>query len=224
MKNQQKRIDITGQRFGRLTAIRDVGSIRKRRLWKFQCDCGRKTIVDGVAARNGNTKSCGCLRLEAAVASGKLNTKHGLDGTAVYISWIGMLHRCYDANEVAYPNYGGRGIRVCEYIRSTPLNLKALLGDRPKGLSLNRIKNNFHYSCGACSECMQKHWELNVEWATRIVQNRNTRQNVNIEIGGITRCASEWEEVSGIPMGTILWRLRKGWDADRLLSVGQCKV
>jgi hypothetical protein len=57
--------DITGERYGRLTAIkpteeRDNSSIK----WLFQCDCGNEKIISVNNVRHGNTKSCGCLRKE----------------------------------------------------------------------------------------------------------------------------------------------------------------
>lgn len=66
-----KRIDITGQKFGRLTAIRDVGSIGKGRRWECLCDCGNTTIVNLKDLRCSKTKSCGCLSREHAAELGR---------------------------------------------------------------------------------------------------------------------------------------------------------
>ena len=56
-------IDLTGQRFGRLTVI-ERSNIKKDRtaaVWKCQCDCGNTKIIAGRSLRSGNTASCGCL-------------------------------------------------------------------------------------------------------------------------------------------------------------------
>lgn len=53
-------IDLTNQTFGRLTAIRDIGSRKKQRFWLCQCTCGNTTEVPTASLRSGNTTSCGC--------------------------------------------------------------------------------------------------------------------------------------------------------------------
>ncbi len=225
MRYQKPRINLSNKRFGRLVAIRDIGSgFNRNRMWECKCDCGRITSVPSMRLRNGITKSCGCIRKETAAVNAQSRITHGIDGTPVCQSWRAMIHRCYDYKDVGFKNYGGRGIFVCEYLRASPLNLKSLIGERPEGLSLNRIKNNLHYSCGECSQCLTLGWKLNVEWATRINQNRNTRQCVYIIIDGESKCATEWSEISGIPVGTIRWRFRKGWPISRLFEVGQCRL
>ena len=68
-----KKIEMKGQKFGKLTALKEVGAKNRCITWKCQCDCGKKTIVAGISLRNGNTKSCGCLKIEE---SKKRSTKH----------------------------------------------------------------------------------------------------------------------------------------------------
>ena len=55
-------IDITGQRFGKLVAVRRVGSRGRNPLWECQCDCGSTHQVVSVNLRSGGTKSCGCIK------------------------------------------------------------------------------------------------------------------------------------------------------------------
>ena len=55
--------DITGQRFGKLVAVRLTGERRNRSVvWECKCDCGKTTFVNANNLRKGNTKSCGCLK------------------------------------------------------------------------------------------------------------------------------------------------------------------
>lgn len=55
------KLDLTGQRFGRLLALEDVGRDKKQSvLWMCTCDCGNKITVNADSLRSGNTKSCGC--------------------------------------------------------------------------------------------------------------------------------------------------------------------
>lgn len=59
-----KQLDITGQRYVRLTALKEVESDTRHRRWLCKCDCGNNIISNMYSLRNGNTKSCGCLRKE----------------------------------------------------------------------------------------------------------------------------------------------------------------
>jgi hypothetical protein len=63
-----KAIDISGKRFGRLTAVRDIGSLRSFRLWEFACDCGSVIERTSVDVRSGKVSSCGCYRSECISA------------------------------------------------------------------------------------------------------------------------------------------------------------
>ncbi|MBZ9622957.1 hypothetical protein G9F71_008825 [Clostridium sp. FP2] len=70
-------IDITGQKFGRLTVISHNGSNEDRRsLWLCKCDCGEEVTVTGKELRNGSVQSCGCLSREISSKNGKLNKKY----------------------------------------------------------------------------------------------------------------------------------------------------
>lgn len=65
------KIDLTGQRFGRLVVIERAGVDRRSSTWRCRCDCGGIAVVAVKMLRPGYTKSCGCLRRESAVANGK---------------------------------------------------------------------------------------------------------------------------------------------------------
>lgn len=56
-------IDLAGQRFGRLTVVKEIKKApgSKERRWLCRCDCGNVTVVRMVSLRTGNTRSCGCL-------------------------------------------------------------------------------------------------------------------------------------------------------------------
>lgn len=58
-------IDLTGQCFGRLTVIERVPKLTRRgAVWRCTCACGKTTVVLGTNLRQGNTRSCGCLKHE----------------------------------------------------------------------------------------------------------------------------------------------------------------
>lgn len=204
--------DITGQRRNRLVAVSYVGQNRFRQaIWIFRCDCSKEFVTTAAKFLNDHTKSCGCLNIEQ-LKTGDRQRVHGLDGTGVYRSWCGMIYRCYDPKCKSYCNYGGRGIRVCEFLRATPENLRQLLGDRGKGISVDRIDNEKHYTCGKCAECLKCGYEFNVRWATAKVQANNTRRSVRVSVDAKKITVEEFSSMTGIPASTIYRRLNRGLD------------
>lgn len=210
---------MIGQKFNRLTVIGDAGRDHlKRKKWLCLCDCGRKTTPLKDAVVGGYTKSCGCLQRISVIAKNKASaSRGGLTNTPAGRCWGAMMRRCYCKKDSGYPKYGGSGIVACEFIRATPGNLISLIGERPHKQSIDRIDNLKGYTCGACAECLQKGWRLNIRWATAGQQNRNQKSNRLVTINGVTHCVADWADISGLPSTTIRDRLKRGWSLDRLL-------
>jgi hypothetical protein len=161
------RLKLSGMRFGRLTVDGPAGlNHRGNSMWKCVCDCGNKTICKGQHLKTGATNSCGCIRVERV-------WKHGMSKTPHQATWKNMMWRCYNPVSKDYRNYGERGIRVCENLSASPRGLYDLLGDRPNGMTIERINNNGHYSCGTCQDCIRRSWPKNLRWADRKEQRRN---------------------------------------------------
>jgi hypothetical protein len=159
-------VDLRGQRFQRLVAIRDVGKDADRsRLWECLCDCGTTTHVGTANLRSNHAKSCGCLIADTAAALGYSMRRHGQCGTGAYRSWRNMLRRCSDPSVKNYAAYGARGIRVCDRWMMFD-NFYADLGERPEGKTLDRLDNDKGY----CKD--------NCRWATRREQDQNTRRKI----------------------------------------------
>jgi hypothetical protein len=209
-----KLIDLTGKTFGRWTVNRrGPNSSCEDSRWYCKCDCGNERLVLSYMLVGGRSKSCGCLNAEIASERAKtIFVIHGMHKSNVYSSWNGMIRRCYDPKLKAYPNYGGRGIRVCEFLRASPKNILALIGERPDGKSIDRIDNDLHYSCGQCAECFRCGYTLNVKWSTPREQGRNTRSNHLIEHDGQILCISEWSRRLNIPRSRFKNRLKAGKD------------
>ena len=168
-------IDLTAQRFGRLLVLGRATKLGNQALWHCQCDCGNQTVSRGQQLRSGRSASCGCLNHEVVgQLLGAFRRTHARTGTPEWRSWTHMKDRCFNSRERSFANYGGRGIRVCERLRSFA-TFYAVLGDRPTGTTLDRPDNNGNYSCGSCDECQENGWLLNCRWATSKEQNQNRR-------------------------------------------------
>lgn len=127
---------------------------------------------------------------------GQRPVKHGMRKTSEYRAWIAMKNRC--ANNW-HPNYGGRGIRVCDRWLHSFENFYADVGPKPSSIhTLERENVNKDYEPG------------NVKWATPKEQTRNQRRNHLITINGVTHCLAEWAELHGINQKTVLTRIRRG--------------
>lgn len=198
-----KPIDMTGQRYGRLSVIEMAGHNKHRqRLWRCVCDCGETTEVLGFLLRQEQTRSCGCLAREAIA---NVNKKHGKSGTQIFNVHSAMMDRCYMQTNHAYKNYGGRGITVCGRWHDFE-NFYADMGDKPKGMTLERIDNHGPYSPD------------NVRWASYKDQANNRRSNVVLEFQGRKQTMQQWSDEMGLKIQTVWARLNRGWSVDRALT------
>ena len=158
-------IDLTGQRFGRLTVLDISHRLNRRIIWRCICDCGKETRTATIAdLRSGNTRSCGCLSREI---SSRVNLKHGHTSggkwSPTFRSWADMRTRCFNPNIKKFKNHGGRGITICDRWDDFQ-NFLSDMGERPSGLTLDRIDNDGNYEPGNC------------RWATWSQQNKNRRK------------------------------------------------
>lgn len=201
--------DLTGQMFGRLTVIQPDGRIGTHAAWKCKCQCGSVTRVRSNSLRSGKTKSCGCLHIEVShdLATERFTT-HGKYDTPVYRTWLAMKGRCLRSTHTAYPDYGGRGIGICDRWKESFENFHADMGDPPgPGYSIERNDVNGNYEPGNC------------KWATVREQRRNTRSTVRLTYNGVTKSLAEWAEETGLHRTTIATRLRKlKWSVARALG------
>lgn len=130
------RIDMTGQRYGRLVAIDfHHRGPSGHAHWRFRCDCGREVVAGGGNVRSGSTSSCGCLHRELSAAR---LTEHG--------------HRAARRHEPTY--------RAWQLMRREPapvcdawnyyVTFVADMGERPVATKLARANDAAPFDRGNC--------------------------------------------------------------------------
>ena len=163
-----KKIDLTGQPFGRLIVIREYGRDKWGRvLWLCKCDCGREKVVRGssLTRRKNPTVSCGCWNEEKKI-------KHGCTHKPWYVTYKNMMQRCghlEGVKERDLHRYRDRGITVCELWQKYPQAFGdwLLAHGWHKGLQIDRIDNSQGYSPENCRVVTPK-------------ENINNRRNTTV--------------------------------------------
>lgn len=166
-------IDLTNKVFGRLIVTERVTTNEKSGhvKWLCECLCGNTKIINGKSLRNGDTKSCGCIRKETCSDLGKLSkgsTPHNkyIDSKYKKLHWVwaAMLQRCNNENNKSYKNYGGRGITVCkEWYDFKNFWDWSLRNNYTQGLTIERIDVDGNYE------------PLNCTWIVKSEQSKNRR-------------------------------------------------
>lgn len=126
--------------------------------------------------------------------------KHGHTNGRVfsptYHSWASMIVRCSNPKRKMWKHYGGRGIEVCQRWAVSFEAFLADMGERPEGMSLDRIDNDVGY----CKD--------NCRWADKVTQARNSAQVVWVVVNGQRKRLVEWCEDFGISINTVRDRVK----------------
>lgn len=143
------------------------------------------------------------------------NFKHGYsphrNQHPLYKLWSAIKNRCLNQNGPAYPDYGGRGIEVCEEWKNDPMAFirwAKAHGWQPN-LVIDRIDNDGDYSPNNC------------RFATRKINSRNTRRNRILEAFGERKSIAEWcDDVRARVKGSTLWArvMQYNWSPEKAIS------
>jgi len=202
-------IDLVGRQFGRLTVIRRAESKTFPcglvvTYWECRCECGVIKAVHGGSLRNGNTKSCGCFRVEVGLTK---NRTHGRTKTAEHNTWLKMKARCENNADKSWHRYGGRGITVCAEWANSFEAFYADMGPRPSSAhSIERNDNDGNY----CPE--------NCRWATKTEQANNRRSSRIVEFDGVQKTVAEWARDVGMSPLLLRRRIEDGWSIEDALT------
>ena len=196
--------DYEGKRFGSWEVLRYVGRIGNHEFCECRCDCGTIRNVRTTQLISGRSKSCGCVPR----AQGRLTrkSKSHFDSTdRLYRIWAGVKQRCLNPHNKGYPNYGGRGITLCnEWMNYEPFMDWALSHGYDKSLSIDRIDVNGNYEPSNC------------KWSTKQEQNRNRQYRFLVTYHGETKPLYEWTDILGKDYKKMYNRLKyQGFSAER---------
>lgn len=197
---KKERIDLTGQKFGRLTVKKYVYTEKNKAYWLCECDCGNIKILPTQSLRSHRTQSCGCFRKE-------LQSTHGLSNSILYRRWHGMKQRCENIKDKAYKYYGSRGIKVCEEWQDfNNFYNWSLNNGYKKDLTLDRINVNGNYEPNNC------------RWTNWNIQMNNTRFNHLLEYNNEIYTISQWAKILGLNYSTLNNRIKRGWTIERAFT------
>jgi hypothetical protein len=178
-----KEINITGEKFNKLTAIRYAGSEK----WEFECDCGKTIVKKTIDVKRGKIKSC------SRVCTTGNPSKHPL-----YQTWDGIKKRCYQIEATGYSNYGARGIVMCDSWKSSFWNFVNDMGNKPFSSSkIERLNNNANYSKDNCV------------WASSKQQAENRRNSIYITYKDEVYTLFTICKILNLKHSTIYYRLKK---------------
>lgn len=185
--------DLEGERFERLIVIGYGGRHKNNSMWFCECECDQIILVSLGNLSGHRTLSCGCLHKERTAPA---NSTHGLSTHPLYNTWSRMWARCTNPNNNRFDSSGGRGILVCDRWQSFEYFL-ADMGEKPKGLSLERKNVNGNY----CSE--------NCIWANDADQQSNRRNNLNVTYQDRTQTLTRWCRELGLSYDKARYHIYK---------------
>ena len=188
--------DLKGKTFGYITAISNPIVENNKTLYIAKCICGKELKINAWYLRH-KSRSCGCKNG---------NPGHSPDSkkSGTYSTWDSMIQRCTNKKSKFFYCYGGRAITVCKRWFDFK-NFLEDMGEKPEGMSLDRINSSGDYEPGNC------------RWATSAQQNRNRKSNINITHNGKTMCVKDWCDALGINVDRVYGFIRRGVSPEEAL-------
>lgn len=177
-----------GQKYNSLTVIKYSHKEGSFKYYICKCDCGNEKAFSIYNIIKGYSKTCGCALI-----------KHGRHLTSEFTAWREIRYRCFNKKAKHYPQYGGRGITVCDRWMESFNNFFEDMGERPTPKhSLDRINNDGNYEPSNC------------RWATKQEQSNNRHNTVKCEYNGIVMPLTIWAKLINAKLKTMAEGVRVG--------------
>lgn len=185
--------DLSGMTFGDWTVEKMAENHKKgHRYYLCHCICGKTKILRGSMLSNGNSRSCGCTTRTPLLGNHKQSKSY------TYSTWLSMRYRCSKKDYAGYERYGKKGITVCpEWDKSFSSFIKDM-GERPKGMTIDRIDNSLGY------------FKENCRWASKKEQTLNRGVTKWLTYDGETLCLTDMAKKYKMNSTMLLSRLNKG--------------
>lgn len=172
------KINLTGQRYGRLVVLREGPSRHGRTAWVCLCDCGETFVAVGNSLRAGNTKSCGCLNRDKShwpvriceICHGKYIPRAENQKTCRKSTCLRAYHRAWKRENHVRKVYPDRYCQVCDLVFSPGRSTQKLCGTDKCAAQYKR-------------DCMSARAQGEIAEGTQIITcivcGRETKRNVN---------------------------------------------
>ena len=200
-------VDLINKKIGRLIVLRKDEENTSDNNWVCLCMCGNECTVKESDLINKTQTTCGHCKNRG------YNFRHGDARRGghhkLYGIRKGMIERCYNPNSIAFPRYGGRGIKICKEWLENYNNFKtwAINSGYQEGLSIDRIDSDGDYTPENC------------RWANDVEQANNKKCVEKYEYDGETHSIPEWARILGVKRELLRDRIhRLGWSVDEALS------
>lgn len=216
-KNSPNFINLKGQTFGKLIVIERIKNDKRGETrWLCKCKCGNTTKVLGSHLRKGETKSCGCFKLDRQK---EIIKKNNIDFDTFYrLKYIfnHLKNRCINKKNLSYKNYGGRGIKVCDEWLDKKNGFSsfcnwAIQNGYQNNLTIDRIDVNKNYEPNNC------------RWVTMLEQENNRRNNIIIKYNEQTHTLKEWSRILNLNYNTMYSRYTKKFCIEDIFYDGNLK-
>jgi hypothetical protein len=205
-KGISKRAPI-GKRFGKVVVLSPpIPQGGHSQTVVCRCDCGdeREYFIGNLVKQR--EPMCSSCRDRCHPARGQ-SLRHPL-----FVTWKGIIQRCENPKHTFYHLYGARGIKMCKRWRDDFLAFAADVGERPQGMTIDRMRIDGNYEPG------------NVRWATQEEQMNNVRNNVHVEWRGRSLTVAQAAREAGLEIATFAYRLKAGWDIERIMNTPSARA